>query len=161
MRKTGRILLHRGTGLLSQFIRWRTWADTAHVSLLYPPRTEDPKTHWAIESQYGFGVREVAHVSLCAMRVMKLKPGIGCDWQAVYRAAQSQLGKRYDTRGALKFITRTSASDNDRWFCSELVSWAMAQGGVYLFGKDFPHTKVAPGDFESCPILVDDSSFTP
>lgn len=48
-------------------------------------------------------------------------------------AAESQIGKPYDWTGCAGIFFHRSWEDTDAWFCSELVVWALEQGGCKLF----------------------------
>lgn len=56
-------------------------------------------------------------------------------WQVI-QAARSQLGKPYDLLGCAGIYFHRSWQDDDAWFCSELVAWALEQGGCDLFRLD-------------------------
>lgn len=55
------------------------------------------------------------------------------DYAAVMIAAQEQLGKKYDWAGCAGIALHRDWTDDDAWFCSELVAYTLAQGGAELF----------------------------
>lgn len=66
------------------------------------------------------------------------------DSDAIWAAACSQIGKKYDWTALVSLPFHRDWSEADRWFCSELVAWAFDQGGTPLFAKDKIH-RVTPG----------------
>lgn len=68
--------------------------------------------------------------------------GIASEWAIVefeadnlntVMAARSQLGKPYDWSGCAGIAFHRDWHQDDSWFCSELVAWALEQGGCKLF----------------------------
>jgi hypothetical protein len=51
-------------------------------------------------------------------------------------AARNQIGKRYDLRGVTGTALHRRWDDPDAWFCSELVAYALREGGLHLFRTD-------------------------
>jgi hypothetical protein len=49
------------------------------------------------------------------------------------------VGKPYDLTALFGLLMRRDWQEEDRWFCSELVGWAFAQGGSPLFRADALH----------------------
>jgi len=66
------------------------------------------------------------------------------DADAIWIAACSQIGKKYDWTALIGIPFHRDWSEADSWFCSELVAWAFDQGGTPLFAKDKIH-RVTPG----------------
>lgn len=61
------------------------------------------------------------------------------------RAAQSQIGRPYDWSALWGILSGRDWQAPDKWFCSELVAWSLAQAGspiVRLEGQ----SRVTPGD---------------
>lgn len=52
------------------------------------------------------------------------------------QAMRSQIGKPYDWLGCAGIFFHRRWEEEDAWFCSELVVWALAQGGCNLFRID-------------------------
>lgn len=44
----------------------------------------------------------------------------------------SQVGMKYDLKSVLRFVTKRPATENNRWFCSELVAHGLQKSGIYL-----------------------------
>jgi uncharacterized protein YycO len=49
--------------------------------------------------------------------------------------AFGQIGKPYDWRGVLRFVSRKPHHVNGAWFCSELVFECLARSGVRLLDR--------------------------
>lgn len=48
-------------------------------------------------------------------------------------AAASQIGKPYDLLGAVGVAVHRNWDSDDKWFCSELVAYALQEAGLPLF----------------------------
>lgn len=55
----------------------------------------------------------------------------------------SQVGKGYDFRSVFRFLTRSEASKNDKWFCSELSFFGLQKAGINILER-IPAAKVSP-----------------
>jgi uncharacterized protein YycO len=64
-------------------------------------------------------------------------PGRAAD--KILQAARAQVGKPYDWTALIGIVLRRDWQEGDSWFCSELVSWAFAQGGSPIFRTDVMH----------------------
>lgn len=51
-------------------------------------------------------------------------------------AACAEVGKPYDFAGVAGIGLHRRWSDADKWFCSELVAYALKRGGLALFRED-------------------------
>lgn len=106
-------------------IRAITWSDWSHVALI---DGED-----AIEATWP-AVRVAPLSEIIAKHSAYCIVDMPCqDPSAVLAAARSQLGKPYDLTALFGLLVRRDWQEPDRWFCSELVAWAFAQGGSPLF----------------------------
>ena len=80
-----------------------------------------------------------SHVALAHVIV-----DLPCDFREfVIEAARSQVGKPYDPTALFGLLMHRDWQEEDRWFCSELVAWAFAQGGSPLFRAEALH-RVTP-----------------
>jgi hypothetical protein len=148
--QTGDLLCFRGRGWLSAAIRLVTKSEYSHVGLVYLFEGRV----YCMEA-VGSGVR------LILMSELVRHYDGGIDWFELRDApvasrasalgfAFAQLGKRYDTRGILRFlwaklmgnIPRTR--DQDEWFCSELAAAAWDRAGVPLVPQPWPPDYVSP-----------------
>lgn len=53
-------------------------------------------------------------------------------------AAASQIGKPYDLAGAVGIAVHRDWGEDDSWFCSELVAYALQEAGLPLFRDGAP-----------------------
>lgn len=116
-------------------IRAVTWSRYSHVALI---DGED-----AIEAVWPC-VRVTPLVDLLASHPVHavVEFATGND-AAIIAAARSQIGKPYDLTALVGLLSHRDWQDEDRWFCSELVAWAFAQGGHPLFRAEALH-RVTP-----------------
>lgn len=149
------VALYKGISPLSRMIRFRTWSEYSHASL-YVPRSGE------FESWIPNGVRNVSpigsghtpgtQVDLFAVTVTPSQEG------KILHFLQEQVGKKYDYRGVLGFLSRRDRAQNqDRWFCSELVFAACQAGGIDLLARIQPH-RVSPDMLALSPLLEHKSS---
>jgi len=135
----------RGSGLASAAIGWFGGSYYSHVTTLLP----DLRT--VIDARLRGGVQR---------RPVSYLRGEQVDWyklscesseaNAVYRFLTAQLGKRYDVRGILDFVTGSNRDPHwtrrDAWFCDELAaaSWIAAGIAKRPF-KHLPLFRITPG----------------
>ena len=168
---------YTGISLPSRLIRFRSWRDRSHVSVI--PEADQLENHLAMGSA-------PAYLQTCALyepwidslfkrrgRVYKRegiseghKPGTRID---IYRHGdnvplfnigaaryfcQANVGMPYDFGGMLGFFSRRDAAqDPEAWFCSEYAFTASAEGGVRLLER-IPAHRIDPGLLETSPYLV-------
>jgi uncharacterized protein YycO len=116
----------RGRSWISEVIRWQTRCWASHAALY----VGDGKVLEAWTS----GVREhtmSAWDNVVAYTNPFMKPE---DWKNVEALIRGQLGKPYDFKAVLRFLAwqRDSDSDNGKWFCFELVAWALQEAGFQI-----------------------------
>jgi uncharacterized protein YycO len=144
---TPKILLFRGRGLISALIRWQTRSCYSHAALLLP----DGET--IVEAWQGAGVRikrkfrDWSNVDSFDVHMTTHQ------WGRVMDFAVSQIGKPYDYRQVIRFVTRTRSKPNDRWFCSELVAAAFNHAGMPLLHRIIP-SNVSPALLALSPRMV-------
>ncbi len=115
---------HAPTAPLLRLFAWSAWS---HVALL---TSEDT----AIEAVAFDGVREIGRSEAIAIASRWEVVRLPCaDPAAAVAAARSQIGRPYDWLGVAGIGLRRDWRDDSRWFCSELVAWAIEQGGTRLF----------------------------
>lgn len=127
------LALFRGRGFLSALIRFQTRGKYSHVALVTQTR---PLT--IIEAWHS-GVREKRLKDIEGVTFFHVHP---VNEELALKFARGQIGKKYDFRGVLCFVTRKSAAENDRWFCSELIHKALGIGGLWLL--NVPSSEVSP-----------------
>ncbi len=111
-------------------IRLVTWSKWSHVALLLGDGT-------AIEAVWP-RVRRVREQDLFAAYDKHRVVDIHCvDEEAARLAAMSQVGKPYDLSAIFGLLMHRDWQSRSKWFCSELVTWTLAEGGLTLFrGED-------------------------
>lgn len=117
-----RVLYTRNHTIASAGIRLATWGEFSHVAQVDGPRI--------IEAVAKYGVREA---SLDAATARASRWAIveyqHANPEAMINAVRSQIGKPYDTTGALGLGLHRNWQEDDAWWCSELLPWAAAQAG--------------------------------
>lgn len=160
------LLDYHGVSLVSRAIRWRTWSDSSHTAIVITEHTRsldagempaflrraemvEAWIHGGVQKRRGI---HVGHTPGTEIDVYAIETPFA-DVDAVQLFLTLQLGKRYDYRGVLGFMSRRDgAQRHDRWFCSELVMAAVAHGGCRLLERVPPH-RVSPGQLITSPLL--------
>lgn len=155
------IQMHRdGRSLFSRLIRWFSRSEYHHVSVWHW-NAHDPEGGTVIEAVEGHGVRwqpatayrakrEAGTIRLYAFR----EPLTGMETQVFWAALVAELGRGYDWRGVLRFVSRRRKDGHpEKWFCSELVAAAAAAAGRPLFSSK-PAWQVMPSDIPQSLALV-------
>lgn len=132
-----RIVLCRGTGLVSGLIRFQTRSQYSHAGLLF---RDDIFIHatWPQVTKT-LGVPRDYDYDLFSLTATK-------DEESRMREfAEDQLGKPYDITMVLRFVTRQQETRKSKgaWFCSELVFAACRAGGIELL-KNIEPWAVSP-----------------
>lgn len=146
MSPTGRVLLFKGRGFLSQIIRWQSRSRYSHAALQL--RDGSVIEAWQFKGVHMKYIRDWRHIE-----AYDIAHTTGAQWHRIEEFAKSQLGKPYDYRGVFSFITRSRPTDNSRWFCSELVFAAADHAGIHLLERTSPGY-VSPGVLALSPRLV-------
>lgn len=144
-----RVLLFRGRGLLSAFIRWQSRSKFAHAALLLPDGR-------ILESWPGAGVRVTSLPDWDGVTVCRVQGMTEVGWRMSVSFACEQVGCGYDWLGVTRFVSRREMPTNTRWFCSELVTAAVAAGGVELV-RGIPPSEVSPHLLSVSPLLILDA----
>ncbi len=136
MREIQQVLVrgYKGRGFGSSFIKWFTFAKNgvSHVSLVF--RFKDGKA-FEIEALQGEGViihepnKEGDFVELIAPLTQQQA------WEC-YQYAHSRIGSKYDWAGIYGFLRRKERHSEFKWFCSELVAWALWKAGYPLSRRE-------------------------
>lgn len=124
--------------IVSGVVRWFSHATVSHVDL-------------ALDDGGLFGAHFVGGV--------KRRPPDYAPWSRIVRvelmtpkaesvtaAALSQDGKPYDWRTILAFAFDRDWRERDSWICSELIAWALEQGGFFARPLILPTSRITPGD---------------
>jgi uncharacterized protein YycO len=142
----GFILLFKGRGIVSAMIRLQTRSEYSHAALLYP----DGST--LVESWQGSGVRRKTITDFRDVDAFIVPGMTEVQWKDAFKFAAAQVGLGYDYRSVARFVTRVSAKENGRWFCSELVFAALQYSGVELLHR-ITAAEVAPGHLALSPLI--------
>ena len=132
------IIGYKGESFFDRLIRRWTKSEYSHVALL---RGEE-----IIEAKILVGVRKTRWTNHkpCSYDVFDIVQAITkTQDDAIWKAAESQIGKDYDLIGLLGYASKTGINARSKWFCSELVAWACAAGSVLLCPYQ-PHSLVSP-----------------
>jgi hypothetical protein len=160
------LLFYRGTSLVSRVIKGFTWSKYSHVSIVPSDgfHLELNKAKYMAECRLfeawhkgepsgvvrRRGIHD-AHKKGTRIDVFGVEATVKI--AAVLAFLESQVGKRYDFRGVLGFVSRRDgAQAQDKWFCSELAFAAVQAGGVDLLRDIEPH-RVSPGLLSKSPLL--------
>lgn len=150
------IALYKGTSLVSRLIRWATWSEYSHASWIdgiheYEAwHTRGERFKSGVRCVIGLGAGHSLGTVVDIYQVPELTVEQA---QEIRLFLISQIGKRYDLRGVLGFISRRdSAQYQDRWFCSELVFTALLRVGLPLL-SNVPAHRVSPGMLALSPRL--------
>ena len=150
---TGHILLFTGGDFISWIVKWQSRSHYSHAALRIPG------TNRVIESYPGKGVRERELTAKDWEKIHAYEvTGMTAEqWAEAVEFCQSQLGMPYDWRSVFKFMTRTPARENGKWFCSELVFRAIERTYIRLLQMTAEY--VNPGHLGASPYLRRDDAF--
>lgn len=140
------VLLFRGRGAISAAIRWQTRSRYSHAAL----RLRDGRI---VESWQGAGVQIKTLTDWTGIDAYLIPSATPAQWDEALDQACYLVGHGYDYWAIARFVSRRLMPFNDRWFCSELVFWALARAGVRLLSRISP-AEVSPGLLALSPLLV-------
>ncbi len=136
---------------LSPFIRFVTWSDWSHVGLLVDGNLVIESTI----SQKGVKTATVQDFKLRAKNWAIYDLQVNHP-QAVLNAALTQIGRPYDKTGILGVGLHRDWQEEDSWFCSELVLWALSKDYMPKYNPRFirrgtpQHCLMICGDLVAC-----------
>lgn len=150
---TGRILLFTGGDPIAAVVKWQSRSHYSHAALLIPG------TNSVIESYPFRGVRKRAlgRKDWERIHAYEVEGMDGKQWAAAIQFCETQLGMPYDWRSVLKFVTRTPARENGKWFCSELCFKAIEN--VYRRLLQMKAEYCNPGHLAASPFTRRDEAF--
>lgn len=131
------VVLFKGRGLMSRLIEWQTRGDYSHAALF------DEDTNTLYESWQTDGVHKKKNWGRydgdATVDFFKFQH-TQAEAEAIRAFLESQLGKKYDWLGVVRFVSRTQLKPDakEKWFCSELVTAALAAAGIRLFKNTEP-----------------------
>lgn len=130
----------------SIIIRWFTWSKYSHVGLLFSDNE-------VIDATLRKGVskktleeykKKYKNIKTCSV------PNVNEFETRVF--AEKQLGKPYDWKALFGMLIRRKWTDENSWFCSELVAVALHKGGVTIIKKEA--SRVTPEDLLNSPLIT-------
>lgn len=156
-----RLLFSANSGPFSKVIRTATWGDYSHVDFIYESVTLDttrndhgyPVFHHnplLLGATFGKGVclREMPKVIETSTKYAIAEVDVS---PMALEYAASQLGKKYDYLALVGFPLRKDIEDQDRWFCTELVTWAIERAGLDMFTEKV--SRITPRDLYIHPYV--------
>ena len=149
----GRVLLFTGGDFIAWLVKWQSRSHYSHAAILIPG------TNRVIESYPGRGVREreLTAKDWEKIHAYEVSNMTAKQWEGAVQFCTAQLGLPYDWRSVFKFMTRTPAKENGKWFCSELVFKAIEK--TYLSLLHMSAEYVNPGHLAASPYLQRDQAF--
>jgi uncharacterized protein YycO len=143
--------LYRGHSILSRAIQFQSRSPYSHAAWIFDNQS-------VVEAWIPDGVRYSTH--FCKGHtpgtVIELfdfiEPLTEAEHSQIAGFLMGQRGRRYDYLGVLKFLSRRRATEDDSWFCSELVFAACLSAGRRLLSGVEPW-RVYPGMLAMSPLL--------
>jgi uncharacterized protein YycO len=146
------IALTKGSSPMSRIIRFTNWSEYSHAAWIDP----DDRSCWE-----SLPFKGVVHSSSINDQHCNGTPVdiflfdyTADQLRAIRCFMTAQLGKDYDWDSVLHFISKRPplASDQNKWFCSELIFAAHLYAGIDLLAR-IPAWKVYPGMIAYSPLL--------
>lgn len=122
---TVRVIFSRRHHLGSVALRTFMWSPWSHCGVI--------DGNWVIQATSNHGVIATPLEAFKADASEWAIVEFDADAETVITAIRSQIGKPYDWAGCAGIAFHRNWQDEDAWFCSELVVWALEQGGCKLF----------------------------
>lgn len=123
------LCLHRGRGIVSKLIEWQSRSKFSHASMLFSDGV-------VIESREFVGVHRLPKLVNRPGEIIDVFEVLTNQKQehAIRSFAEAQVGKRYDYRSIVRFMTREPVTNwqMNNWFCSELAFASFDAGGIRL-----------------------------
>ena len=146
-----RILAFEGISPVSWAIRLQTLCNTSHVAWETRAGTviEAVPWHGVVCSDDPWRY----HTPGTKIKVFDFaSPLTDEEGRVALRWLLKQVGKKYDYRGVIRLVTRVPHPENDKWFCSELVSAVCREIARPI--SRLPDHHVIPRDIVVSPKLI-------
>lgn len=127
----------RSSSPISWGIRVVTWSPWSHVAILNGNDVVEAVYPRVCTSTLDKLLAKYDEVQVVAMPCAR--PDLA------WAAALSQVGKPYDVLADLGILIHHQWDHTDKWICSELAVWVIAQGGTELFRPDL-QGRITPGN---------------
>ena len=140
---------YQPSGFAGKIIVWfsnsRGLIPTSHVSFIYGKENDSGEVRpWETEARSKEGVVEHWHNPKYRTGQYYYMDVTKKEFDIMIKSAQSIIGCDYDKPGICGMVSRSRREDPDKWFCSESLSWIVAQANRWLSRK--PHFKMTPYD---------------
>ena len=126
----------RGPGPLSNLIEWFGGGYYSHVTALWCERTNvviDSRVNRVMGVPPGVQMRPLVYLKGSRIDWLCV-PSTSKQMKAFREALYSQVGKPYDKLGVLNFVMGRIRDRNfrntSRWFCDDLIVWALEESGI-------------------------------
>lgn len=140
-----KLLFSATNSIFSRAVRFATWSGFSHVDFIVPDGQGFLINEWGYPTTIPKGSVLGSTVTK-GVRSCSIKDVVeNCTKYAIAEIdapdvaieyALSQYGKKYDYMAILGYPARANIESQNRWFCSELVYWALARSGVELYNED-------------------------
>jgi hypothetical protein len=136
----------------SGIIRLMTHSPYSHVDAVIPPGLPDidkltPKPYGllGVSDPGGVMIRQAHYQGFKTRRRVTMKTDKA---DAFIQNMVSQLGKPFDPEALLRVVdlNRQDWRQRDKWFCSELVTWALEEAGFFNYDLAVTKNRVSPAD---------------
>ena len=134
-----------GSGIDSKLIMWfGHGANFSHVDSILPDGSLlGSRSDVVMGVPAGVQIRPAAYVG--DQKILKIDlPSPIEQEKAYYDFLNGELGKPYDKRGIVSFITGRNWQTPDAWFCSELVGTGLVRCGWFPHPLTTPTNKLDP-----------------
>ncbi len=123
---------YKGKGTGSKFIKWFTFGEFSHVSLIFVFEDGHMREMEAIQGRGVWANPEPVNEGFTDYLVP-----ISVDQRiAAYGLAWSLMGASYDWAGIYGFLRRKKRHSDSKWFCSEYVAYILKTVGYPLSRRD-------------------------
>lgn len=126
------IALYHGVGLLSRLIQFQTRGKYSHAAWVCADGSVIEAWVSGVEHNAHLGK---AHTTGTRVDLFEIKGLSWRDRKMIEELLLDELGKPYDYWAILKFLSRRAATENGKWFCSELIFAAALARGIELLAR--------------------------
>lgn len=121
------VIGYKGRGFGSSFIKWFTFSDYSHVSLVF-----DGVEYEALQKK-GVIKHEYKQNKDSDEFYVEVTPD---EYDEALRVAESMVGAKYDWKGIWGFVARRDRHSKGKWFCSEAVAYTLHKANKPLSRRE-------------------------
>lgn len=100
---------------------WRTNGNHSHVEIIFADGFSFSSSQW----DGGVRFKDILYTSTDKWDILDI-PDMGVRKEKLMKEwCESQVGKKYDYRGILRFFVGVKEDNPDKWFCSEICCAAL------------------------------------